>query len=59
MPEGSDADYWRARAREARALSFARRDLEGKCALLHIAENYDQLAEQAESTGKTKAPAAI
>ena len=48
------ADYWRERAREARARSFARRDVEGRRALLQIAENYEQLAEQAEAIDKAK-----
>ncbi len=49
MPDRGDVDYWRAQAREARARSFARRDLEGRRALLHIAESYEQLAEEAEA----------
>ena len=54
MSDRSDADYWRDQAREARARSFARRDLEGRHALLHIAESYDQLAEEAAAGDKTK-----
>jgi hypothetical protein len=34
---------------------YARRDVEGRRALLHIAENYEQLAEQAERVRKTRA----
>ncbi|HEV2547863.1 MAG TPA: hypothetical protein VGU20_11025 [Stellaceae bacterium] len=48
MSNDSDAGYWRERARLARAQAIARRDVEGRHALLHIAENYDQLADQAE-----------
>ena len=54
MPNRSDADYWRERARQARAQSVARRDVEGRRALQHIAENYEQLAEQAEAIHKAK-----
>ncbi|HEV2547862.1 MAG TPA: hypothetical protein VGU20_11020 [Stellaceae bacterium] len=54
MPDRSDADYWRERAQQARAQSVARRDVEGRRALQHIAQNYDQLAEQAEAIRKTK-----
>jgi hypothetical protein len=54
MSEQSDAEYWRERARQTRAHSVARRDMEGKCALLRIAENYEQLADQAEAIRKTK-----
>jgi hypothetical protein len=59
MSEQSDAEYWRERARQARAHSVARRDMEGKCALLHIAGNYEQLAEQAEAIHKSKAAVAL
>jgi hypothetical protein len=54
MSGQSDAEYWRERARHARAQSIARRDVEGRRALLHIAENYDQLAGQAETIRKSK-----
>ena len=54
MSNDSDAGYWRERARLARAQAVARRDLEGKRALLHIAENYEQLAEQARRLRKTR-----
>jgi len=48
MRDGETAEYWRERARQARAQSIARRDVEGRRAFLHIAENYEQLADQAE-----------
>ena len=54
MPDQSDAEYWRERAREAREQSVARRDVEGKRAFQRIAENYEDLAEQAESIRQTK-----
>jgi len=37
----------------------ARRDVEGKRALLHIAGNYDQLAGQAEAIRKSKIARAL
>jgi len=46
MADQSDAEYWRERAREARMRALVRRDVEGRRALLHIAENYDRLAEE-------------
>lgn len=55
MPRLSDVEYWRERAREARAKSVARRDVEGKYAFRHIAETYEELAGQAESVRKTDA----
>ena len=48
MRGGADTEYWRERARLARAQAIARRDVEGRRALLHIADNYDQLADQAQ-----------
>lgn len=57
MADRDEAEYWRERAQEARAQSLARRDLEGKRALLHIAENYEQLAE--EAVGRDKARGAL
>jgi len=47
-----DAEYWRERAQEARALSDARGDVEGKLALLQIAATYDQFADEAERREK-------
>ena len=47
-----DVEYWRERAQETRAQSDARRDVEGKLALLHIAATYDQFAEEAERRDK-------
>jgi hypothetical protein len=54
MRDDADGDYWRERARLARAQAVARRDVEGRRALLHIAENYEQLAEQTERIRKTR-----
>jgi hypothetical protein len=42
-----DARHWSERAREARAAAEAVHDMEGKRALLEIAESYDRLAERA------------
>jgi len=51
----ADLEYWRERAREVRAKSVARGDVEGKCAFRHIAERYEEPARQAESVRKTHA----
>ena len=48
MPDKVGADYWCERAEEARAQASEMRDPTAKRTLLAIAENYDQLAEQAE-----------
>jgi len=54
MRDDADGDYWRERARLARAQAVARRDVEGRRAFLHIAENYEQLADEAERVGKAR-----
>jgi hypothetical protein len=43
-----DSEYWRNRAEEARAQASEMKDERARKTLLDIAENYDQLAEQAE-----------
>ena len=48
MPLRFGTDYWRARAEEARTQADQMTDLTARRTLLDIAENYDQLAEQAE-----------
>jgi hypothetical protein len=55
MPDRFGADYWRGRAEEARAQASEMRTPEARRTLLSIAENYDQLAEQAERIRKTDA----
>jgi hypothetical protein len=39
--------------------AVARRDVEGKRALLHIAENHEHLADQVEAVRKIKASVAL
>ena len=51
-----DTEYWVARAEEARAQASEMRDPDARRTLLEIAENYQQLAEQAEARRKTGAP---
>ena len=51
-----DTEYWAARAEEARAQAGEMRDPDAKRTLLEIAENYQQLADQAEARRKTGAP---
>jgi hypothetical protein len=55
MSDREDAEYWRERAQETRAQSDARRDVEGKLALLHIAVTYDYFADEAERRDKARA----
>ncbi|HWI27037.1 MAG TPA: hypothetical protein VN668_08700 [Stellaceae bacterium] len=48
MPGQLGAEYWRERAEEARAQADQLQDPDSRKTLLEIAENYEQLAEQAE-----------
>ncbi len=48
MPAKLGAEYWRERAEEARAQAEQMPDPTARRTLLDIAENYEQLAEQAE-----------
>jgi hypothetical protein len=54
VPQSYDADFWRQRAEEARALAetitlpVAKREME------HIAAAYDRLADRAERTAGQK-----
>jgi hypothetical protein len=48
-----DAEYWLGRAEEARVQANQTRDPDAKRTLLEIAENYQQLAEQAEARRKS------
>ena len=53
MPDRLGAEYWRNRAEEARAQASQMRDPSASRTLLEIAENYDQLAAQAEAIRKS------
>lgn len=55
MPDRLGADHWRERAEKARAQASEMGDKKARRMLLSIAENYDQLAEQAERIRKTQA----
>jgi hypothetical protein len=48
MPARLGPEYWRERADEARAHAEQMRDPTAKRTLMEIAQNYEQLAEQAE-----------
>lgn len=48
-----DATYWRTRAEEARAEADGIREPRAKRRLLEIADNYEQLAEQAAARDKS------
>ena len=47
------ADHWRKRAATARAQASEMHDLDARQTLLEVAENFDQLAEQADVRRKT------
>lgn len=48
MPARLGAEYWRERADEARAQAKQMRSPDARRTLLDIADNYEQLAQQAE-----------
>ena len=54
MPDRLGPDYWRERAEDARAMASQMRDPDARRTLLEIAENYEQLAERAETMRKTR-----
>ncbi len=56
MPDRLGADYWRERAEGVRAQAREMHDPSARRMLLQIAENYEQLAEQAERIRKTTTP---
>jgi hypothetical protein len=53
MPSILGADYWRQRAQETRTKAEHMDDPTARQALLQLAENYEQLVQQAETSGKT------
>jgi hypothetical protein len=48
LPIQDDADYWRKRAEEARAVAVQMMDPHTRAVMLGIAQDYDKLAERAE-----------
>ena len=48
MMDVNNADYWRSRAEEARAVAVQMRDHHTKAVMLKIAQDYEKLAERAE-----------
>jgi hypothetical protein len=56
MPDRLGVDYWRERAKEARAQASDMRDEKARRALLGIVENYEELAAQAEAIRNSRAP---
>lgn len=44
----NDAEHWRGRAAEMRALAEAMKDVETKERVLKLADDYDKLAERAD-----------
>lgn len=55
MPDRLGADHWRERAKEARVQASQMQDADARRNMREIAENYEQLAEQAERIRKTHA----
>jgi len=51
-PLKDDAEHWRKRAKEARALAERMTDLESRRMILEIAKSYDELAARAEARNK-------
>jgi hypothetical protein len=49
-----DADHWRRRAREARALAEHLEDPPAKTTMLEIAESYERLAMLVEKRARSK-----
>ena len=49
-----DAEHWRKRAEESRALAGRMMDLESRRVMLEIAKSYDELAARAETKDKDK-----
>jgi hypothetical protein len=48
LPIRDDADYWRKRAEEARAVAVQMMDAHTRAVMLGIAQDYDKLAQRAE-----------
>ena len=44
----TDREYWRSRAKEARAVAVQMKDAHTKAVMLGIAQDYEKLAERAE-----------
>jgi len=49
-----DAQHWRARAAEARAMAEQLTDEKAKKAMLNIAKSYERIAKRAEQRRNTK-----
>ena len=49
-----DAEHWRKRAEESRALASRMTDQESRRVMLEIAKSYDELAARAETKDKDK-----
>ena len=48
MSPRTDPEYWRSRAKEARAVAVQMKDAHTKAVMLGIAQDYEKLAERAE-----------
>jgi hypothetical protein len=53
MPFRYDSTYWQERAHETRRIAEGMRDQAAKQTMLHIAEDYDQLAARSNGIATT------
>jgi len=51
-----NAEYWRNRAEEARAVATQMKDAHTKAVMLQIAQDYEKLAERAEQRESEQRP---
>jgi hypothetical protein len=56
MSTVNDSKNWRKRAAEMRALSATMNDLEAAVIVLRLADDYDQLAERADTRSNGNVP---
>jgi hypothetical protein len=56
MPTVNDSDHWRKRAAEMRALSVTMNDLEAAVIMLRLADDYEELAERADTRSNGNIP---
>ncbi len=51
-----DAEYWRGRAAEARAIAVQMTDAHARAVMLGIAQDYEKLAQRAEQRAGERSP---
>jgi hypothetical protein len=52
----SDPEYWRSRAKDARAVAVQMKDADTKAVTLGIARDYEKLAKRAEQRAAEPSP---